>query len=199
MENRDDKILRYLSGLMKLEEERIFLDELNSSEKLNLRFRELKSSFEELKKSEPEIDDRYFAALLPRIREKIDHPKEKSYGKWIYAFSSIAVAIILMIILQTPAQNSFYGIEQLAKEVYQNADEETFLSYYKNDAEDIFASNFSYETGLLKDDIENIDVEEIDLMEQNTLPIIEDYNVYEEITEEEFNNIYKSLENRKYL
>ena len=185
---------------MEEEEKRIFLNELNSSKEMQLRYKKLKTFFDEMKyNAEPEIDERYFAAMLPRIREKIERPKVKNYGKWIYAVSSIAVVIILMIILQTPAQNSFYGIEEFAKEVYQNADDETFSSYYKNDFEDIFAAGISYETGFLNDEIKNIEAEEIDFIEQNNLPVIDDYNLYEEITEEEVNNIYKSLKNRKIL
>lgn len=199
MKNNDAKILRYFSDLMDEKEKHLFLNELTTSEELRLRYDKLKTSFNDLKENiEPEIDERYFSAMLPKIRERAENPKERKYGKWIYSFSTIAVAVILMIVLQPPAQNAFYGIDELAEEIFVNADEETLSSFYRDDFEDIYSS-ISYEADVSTENLNNFNENEMEFINQNNLPVINDLDFYDEMTDREMEIMYSSLKNRKIL
>lgn len=195
MKKNDDIILRYLSGLMNPEEEKIFLNEIESDPQYSARFHSIKGQIDGL--SSPggiETDDLYFNSLLPKVREKL----ELSDGISIRKKYSIAIPVVVTLLLLAlftilPERNSIEQSVSLADEIVNNIDDDEIADNLINDHtfESVIAQNTNgngFET-LLPDDVSIPQTAITRYIDYSNL----DYSRVEDLSNPEFEKLYKNL------
>lgn len=195
MKKNDDKILRYLSGLMDPVEEKFFLKELESDSNLSSRFHSIKEGIDGLSSTRAiETDELYFNSLVPKVRERL----ELSDGKGILKKYSIAIpvlATVLIVALLTILPNK-NGVEQnisLVDEIVNNIDDDEIADILINDHtfESVIAQNTNgngFES-LLPDDVSIPQTAINRYVDYSKV----DYSQVENLSNPEFEKLYKNL------
>lgn len=197
MKKNNERIARYLSELMDAEELTAFKNELENSKSLKEELDSFTSSLEEMKLQNFDVDERYFANLVPKVRSKME--KTSIFNKIPkYAFAASTLAVIVMIGLFTfkteRTRSITYG--QLVQEIVKNLDDERVSQKYITELElDMY---HTYDT-----DIDNAATNEPivvdDAAKQKILvaydtPINEEIITSQKLSEDELKNIFKSIE-----
>ena len=136
MKTNEDKILRYLSELMTEDERAEFEKEISVPSDLKEEFESINRTLSDLKFSEADLDERYFAALLPRLRSKLNRFTEPSFLKKIYYLvPTFAAAIVGLMFLFKPVYNFDYHYQQLANQVVNNLSDREVSQKFLDDSE----------------------------------------------------------------
>lgn len=148
MKKDDERILKYLSELMDAKERILFEEELAASQELKSDFESSKNRLEDFNLSKSiETDERYFANLLPRVRERLE--KRKKILSWRSAYfitpSMAAVAVLFILLLNSKSEFETQ-YKDLASEVLNNfsdkdVSENFFTELESNPADAILTQN----------------------------------------------------------
>ncbi len=91
----EEKVLKYFSGELNDKEKKEFESELKSSDLLRSEFKIVKDKLKKLDElKNVEADERYFASLVPRIKEKSEKQKKR---KAVYKLSYGVVVLLIII------------------------------------------------------------------------------------------------------
>jgi hypothetical protein len=198
MKNNIELFTRYFENdLGDLERESFdnkLLEEPNFNEEF-LKFIELYNS----SKSSFDVDDRYFSTIIPNARKRLENPKPNYLTKSAYLLPIVIIA--LFFIINSPSSSivsfkydfenllvSFTETEELTEDLFFNAfniessyilEDELISEYYENDIK-LDESVFEY-------------------LEQNLGANEVNYNLINQLSDNEFNNLYDELIDKKIL
>jgi len=197
MKKNEERILKYLSDSLNEKEKAEFENELTLSKELNCEFLLLKEKIDSLKfENEIPVDERYFANLLPRVRNRMKKKNFSYYSKRIYyiAPTLAAVAVLLLFIMKpsTITENQYYT---LANEVVNNISDKEVSQKYLYEIEDDPASvelTFNDENinSEIASDADLNNKELISLIEKN---YSEDYSTLNKLSDKELEVIANNL------
>ena len=122
MKNNEDRILKYLSELMDVNERTEFEKELSSSAALSNDFDALKNKINEAVMTETiAVDERYFTNHLPRIHKRMGKRNKLLSWKTVYYAVPTAVAVLVFTLLMVnPKPNFDESYKDLANVVVNN-------------------------------------------------------------------------------
>ena len=191
MKRNEDLILKYLSDLMKEKEKAEFENKLKSSDELRKDFEKtlsLINQFSEIEKIQ--IDERYFASLLPKVYEKVFARKSFSFIKKA-AYVLPAIIVFLLIIIAYPSSSPTFE-EKL--QAYTNE----LVNYYSNDKATL--DEFTPEQIITVQNGENYDatfLENLELPKEyinKYIPaIFEESQLIDKLPEEDLSAVYTKL------
>jgi hypothetical protein len=197
MKTNEEKILKYFSGLMNEIERTDFEKELSLSKELHDEFIYLKSRIDFLKLDhEIQLDERYFANMLPLMRKRIEKRSAASYFKRIYyvAPTLAAVVVLLMFILKPSAipENQY---NTLANEVVNNiSDREVSQKYLYEIEGDPASIELTFrEVNLNSELTADADVNNDELMSLIEKNYSEDYSTLSKLSDKELEVIANNL------
>ena len=195
MKNKSELFLKYLDDQLSSEEKKIFEESLKNNFSLNEEFQKYAQIYYKTL-SEIEVDERYFNNLLPRARKRIKRPINKFKLKYTII---IPIAILAFLVIYfNSGENLYYDFnnilksftsdEKLAEELFENSfenwhylyEEDFSLSLFSAESLEVDESFFEY----LSYHIRSSDINE---------------NLLNKISEEEFNEVYKGLKEKKYI
>lgn len=197
MKKDDERILKYLSELMDAKERILFEEELAASQELKSDFESLKNRLEYLNLSKSlDADERYFANLLPRVRERLD--KRKKILSWRSAYfitPSMAVVAVLLILLLNSKSEFETQYKDLASEVLNNfSDKEVskeYLAGLESDPSDIILSGNNNELNFQIPS--ELDLSSASFTKLFDNPITDDYSTLRNLSDQELEVIYKKM------
>ncbi len=200
MNTNSEKILRYLSQLMDEKEKNEFELEIKTNTQLSNEFDLLKAKLNELNVSNVEFDERYFNALLPKIKNRIEKPaKSKLLPRLAYGLPTLAVVILSGIIFIKSGITTNNGVAEISTEIVNNIDNEIVSSKYISEF-DLYVNGI-YDYINDKSDYKEIDYDE---STRNKILAVYDYPVdyelysLEKLTKEELQSIYLEITPQNY-
>ncbi|MFA7228300.1 MAG: hypothetical protein WC061_04630 [Melioribacteraceae bacterium] len=137
MKKNEERILNYLSCLSDSGERIRFEEDLASSEELKKEFEMIHSRIKSIDLAEyPETDERYFAGLIPRVREKLENRKTYFSRKIVYYTAPAAAAIIIIsLVLFNPGTDFESQYKELAEAVVDNISDTVVSEKYFTELE----------------------------------------------------------------
>lgn len=191
----NEKILRYLSDLMSVDEKELFLKELENSQELKSLLTKTQNNLDKIKQlGDVELNKTYSANLLPNARAKIEN-ENKSFLWFKPAYVSAILIVLLVGINLLFIENGgtdYFGdyLADVEDEYIADAIDENFLSDSYN--------NYIYEE-VVDDYFEDIQigVDDIDGYFDNNL--YSEYSFVSELSSEEVDEIYNTLLKTKIL
>jgi len=197
MKKNEERILKYLSDSLNEKERTEFEKEISLSKELHDEFMFMKSQIDSLKLDhEIPLDERYFANLLPRIKNRLEKRNFAYYSKRIYyiAPTLAAVVVLLMFILKPSAlpENQY---KTLANEIVNNiSDQEVSQKYFYEIESDPASIELTFKEENLNSDLTaDVDVnndELISLIEKN---YSDDYSTLSKLSDNELEVIANNL------
>lgn len=196
MKNNNDKILNYLSGRMTGEENHLFDKELSESKEVKAELELVKARLSDLKStSQIELDERYFANLLPRMFNKLETKKKLWKISRLYYLVPTAAAVFVLFLLLPSAKNNFeiqYG--DLTTEVINNISDKDVSENYLTELDNypwsaMLSGNDEIALNLPSD--LNLDNESFSKLVDNTDR--EEYTSLHNLSDSELENIYNKL------
>lgn len=182
-----ERILKYLSGMMSPEEISRFESELKISASLNA---ELENIRTRLKSLNPDTEESkghtYFANLIPRMRERIEHKKSKRYSVLKYAVPVFLAALIYILI----PFNGEQPFEEQIKNLNDSVQAE-LLNYLDEPVE--MTENAEVLELAIGNELKLDEVNQLDAGYVNTSDLLDN------LSAEEINNIYNSMISKKIL
>ncbi len=132
MKNNEEKILRYLSEMMTEKERAEFENQVSVLPELKEEFDAINGKLSEFKLTDGLLDERYFAALLPKVRLRAEKLNGSSFLKKIYYLvPTAAAALVGVMFLFKPAYTFDTHYKQLANQVVNNfSDQEVSRKYF---------------------------------------------------------------------
>lgn len=131
MKKINEKILKYLSGLMNDEEKNAFERDMEKSDKLQAEFNSVKNMLEDLTVSGVEADEKYFVNLIPKTRERIEKGIKRKSNKWIYYLApALPVILAVVILYNLNNKNMRDNYLELAEAVVKNLDGNELANEY---------------------------------------------------------------------
>jgi hypothetical protein len=195
MKRIDTNIVKYLADTMSLEEKAGFEAEAANSTGLMENLISAQKDLADFQIS-PEIDERYFSSLLPRVRIRLEKQQYPSFLKKIYYFSStVTAAIVALLFIFKPASNFDQNYKQLASEVANNiSDQEVSRKYFAELENEPFGVP-SYEE---KEDLNTLLPSELDLNDQTAISIlkesvVDEYSGFHNLSDNELEKIASNL------
>lgn len=197
MKKNKEKILKYLSHLMKDDERILFEKELSLSSELKNEFDEINHQLDELKfKDHPQMNDLYFANLIPKINQKLEkRSKAKKYAGLYYLAPTLSVVLIIFLFLFNSKKAFEDQYKEMANEVVSNlSNQEVSDNYLKEMEKD------PIETVLVvnKDDFNvqlpsNIKIENDSYIRLIGNPITEEYSTFEKLSDSQLEKVFNKL------
>ncbi len=201
MKKNDERILKYLSEMMDENERVDFEKELISSTGLANDLASINSRLE--KATLPKIidvDERYFANLVPRVHEQLRKKKKNIFWKSAYyltptAAAAAAAAAVLFIFLFTSKTELETQYKDLANEVVSNfSDQEVSEKYFteleSNPADIVLTADTDELSFQIPSEVE-INTESYTRLIDN--PVSEDYRTLNGLSEKELEIVYEKL------
>lgn len=197
MKKNDERILKYLSELMDENERLDFEKELMSSTELANDLVSINSRLE--KATLPKIidvDERYFANLVPRIHEQLRKKRKNIFWKSAYYLTPTAAAVVvLFIFLFTSKTELETQYKDLAYEVVSNfSDHEVSEKYFteleSNPADIVLTADTDELSFQIPSEVE-INTELYTRLIDN--PVSEDYRTLNGLSEKELEVVYEKL------
>ncbi|MBI5731355.1 MAG: hypothetical protein HY963_09475 [Ignavibacteriales bacterium] len=137
MKTNEERILKYISGKLTLEELSIFEEELKKSDQLKTDYDNIKLQLDDLlKRKEFETNEIYFGNLLPRVYQRMD--KKKKFRKFrgiYYLVPTVSAVIVLFLFLLNTKTNYDTGYKDLANEVVNNLSDQEVSDKYLTELE----------------------------------------------------------------
>ncbi|PKL82334.1 MAG: hypothetical protein CVV24_10610 [Ignavibacteriae bacterium HGW-Ignavibacteriae-3] len=197
MKKNEERILKYLSDLMSDSERNQFEKELALSEDLKNELNDVNSGINSLRFTEPpEADERYFAGILPRVREKLAKEKKRAFRKYAFYFAPSAAAILIFsLILFGPENEIVPQYRELAMEVINNiSDKEVSENYFtqlESNPADIYFQKNSDELNLeIPDGLEIKNDSYIRLLDS---PAANEYSTLSRLSDSDLEIVYEKL------
>ena len=200
MKITEELFLKYLSGLLTEKERQEFEKYLDDNLQTQKQFNEFKNRLNSLK-YEPEVNEQYFNALVPKVKSQLNKSGKKYFPKFAY----IVPVILLLVYFVFNYVNKITNNNKLEKEqitltlLDDNSEliNELFDDFYTNEKISLMDDSLAIvaqqelESSFYEDDI--IDSGD-DIIENS---IFSDYSEY--LTEEELNSIFLKLDNKNKL
>ena len=194
---KNERILKYLSGMLTEEELAVFNEELKNNANLRSEMERINSELDSLKFT-PEIDENYFAELERKLKRK-DYSKVNVKNiRYALSLSVAAIVVFFFVLMGTANKNNEAGLNAII-------DQNRIVS---NLSIDVISENYSIS------DLENLGVtvddylsESIFSIDDNTLITfinsdefgdIDDLLSTVSLSDESFNSIITSLKNKNY-
>jgi hypothetical protein len=197
MKKNEERILKFLSELMSENERLDFEKELANSDELKSDLASIKNPLEEacLPKT-IEVDERYFANLLPRVRKRLEKKSKIISWKSAYYFTPTAAAVVILSFLLFSSKVEFdTQYKELADEVVNNfSDQEVSGKYFaeleSNPADIILTTNSGEFSIQIPSEVE-ITRESYTRLIDN--PVSEDYRTLSGLSEKQLEIIYEKM------
>ncbi|MFA3781550.1 hypothetical protein ABRY23_00625 [Melioribacteraceae bacterium 4301-Me] len=193
---KDEKILRYLSGLMNDEEAKEFIDQLKHSPELLEEYNEIKSYLENIVsvKNVTASDSKYFINLLPRAKQKLSSEEKSTFTKKIVYIVPVLTAILVLLFI-LPSSKSKLSTNYFTNQIVNNIDSEDILKNYPNFSNEL-EDYIIYET--TKADTIEIPSDwqkgvEYYYLGNNLIRNGDDFNLLESLSEKELEVVYNDL------
>jgi hypothetical protein len=197
MNSKNDLILRYIEGSLTGDEKTRFETELNNSASLQKelsRYRNIYSQFSVY--NEIPADDDYFRNMVPRFRSKLPGKLRRFPMQRVTFVTSACIIVVMFMFLllnkNTPSPN-----------IAENLDEHELTELWDKFSSDV--SNFE----LSADASVDSSINALYLSEMYITPEIDAYyfadrksdvnSIIKDINDEEADNIYKEIINKKYF
>lgn len=199
----DERILKYVSGIMSENELEKFETELAGSSELQNQLNKVKTNlnlFTNVKSED--LDDRYFAALVPKVRQKLEQPrKNKLLFHSKYAVPLLFSILAVFFITKTNKMDNQINFDNLFADIDSVVIDDDYV------IDEITANSILYKDNnidnteideLYNNEINNI-ASEIDFEVVFNNPVSGDYDLIENIPQEDFNEIYQEVLNKKFF
>jgi hypothetical protein len=197
MKNKYELFIKYLDDQLSNEEREKFKEQLNNKTSLYKEFQKYEKFYDQ-SRSEIKIDQRFFNDLIPRAKNRIVSKPESNFIGIKYAFIIPLILLGLYIIFETVNQTKYYDFndlfetfsndEKVAEELFENSLENWF--YYSEDP--IIMPEYSV-------DPDTIDESLFTYLTYNINSNDINYTFLNKFNEEEFNEIYNEIKNKKYI
>jgi hypothetical protein len=197
MNSKNDLILKYIEGSLTGEEKTRFETELNNSPSLQKELAMYRNVYKEFSGyKEIPADDDYFRNMVPRFRSKLPG-KLRRFPMQRVAFVTSACIIVVMFMFlllnrNTPAPN-----------ITENLDEHELTELWDKFSSDVSTSDLSADATV------DSTINALYLSEMYITPEIDAYyfadrksdvnTIIKDINDEEADNIYKEIINKKYF
>jgi hypothetical protein len=194
MKHNSDLFIKYLDDQLSADQKKEFKLRLTEDQNLQLEFENYAQVYKSIKKT-IEVDERYFATLLPNVRERMDKKSQNYFGKLAYILSVLIIGIFIVYFINTnnnKLDKSLISISELL---------ETDENLSSEDLENILDLN---RHSHLNDQIlemyfnDNIEMDPtlFDYLESNLASNEISNSFLEDLSENEFNLIYQDLKNQ---
>lgn len=197
MKKNDERILKYLSKLMSENERLDFEIKLASSDELKSDLASINNQLEEVSFPKTiEVDERYFANLLPRVRERLEKKKKIILWKSAYYFTPTAAAVVILSFLLFSSKAEFdTQYKELADEVVNNfSDKKVSGKYFaemeSNPADIILTTNSGEFSIQIPSEVEITSESYTRLIDS---PVSEYYRTLSGLSEKQLEIIYEKL------
>lgn len=197
MKKINDEILKYLSDMMDDREKREFENKLNTSAELKKQLDEAEQMLNNLSAvNDTAVNEQYFTNLLPRARMKMEKKKKIGIVKKIsFAVPVLASAVMLFFLFSPEKVRVIEDQPQvLVNNVLENVSDKEIAEQVVNDV--YFESSMMYgESSELLSETElpeNITVSKDKLFSVVDLAYT-DYTTLQNLSDEDFNEIYQKL------
>jgi hypothetical protein len=193
MKHNSDLFIKYLDDQLSADQKKEFKLRLTEDQNLQLEFENHAQVYKSIKKT-IEVDERYFATLLPNVRERMDKKSQNYFGKLAYILSVLIIGIFIVYFMNknnNKLDKSLISISELL---------ETDENLSSEDLENILDLN---RHSHLNDQIlemyfnDNIEMDStlFDYLESNLAANEISNSFLEDLSENEFNLIYQDLKN----
>lgn len=194
MKNNQDIFLRYLDNDLSVDEKRQFLDKIQNDEVFKAEYDLFEVNFKSLK-TEADVDERYFNNLIPRVRERGEKSKRRTVKVFRYSFILPLLIFGVIFFINYNSENNLemdYNFQSFLERFME--DEELAINLIEDPfiSDDLFISNSDYIQEIYADNY-MIDEEFFDYVENNIHPSDIDRIFLDNLTEQEFKNIYANL------
>lgn len=132
MKNNEKRIFKYLSESFSENEKADFEREVAQSEELRNDLAKIQNQLRDFTLNDDMLgDDRYFANLLPKVRERIAEPSTSFLGKKIYyLIPTVSAVFVIMFFVFRPANNLILSSKELSNEVVNNLSDSSVSQNY---------------------------------------------------------------------
>ncbi|MDH7604496.1 MAG: hypothetical protein QHH13_06315 [Melioribacter sp.] len=188
MKKNEDLILKYLSDMMDEKEKANFEDKLKSSDELNKEYERTLSLLNQFKEFEKlQLDERYFASLLPRVNEKIYAKKKISFNRKL-SYVLPAIIILILIYIMYPASSPTFdeNLQSITKEM---------VNYYSNNLDEFTTEQIvpvQYEENYDATFLEDFELPK-EYINKYVPAIFEESQVIDKLPDEDLSAVYVKL------
>lgn len=194
--NNEEKVLKYFADDLSAEEKKKFENEIENSEELKIEFEKTGSMLAQLKQdSKIHADEIYFINLVPNVRMKMQNKRELFTIPRL-AFS-LPVIIVFLVVTFTYKNNDVSFSLNEYKEKLNEAIEKASLDQLE-DYIDISYNDYQKSFSAVSFDLELDDNIPISIGEK-TLKSFDEYDLINNLSEEEADEIYNKLLKSKIL
>ena len=198
MKNNIELFIKYLDDQMNIEESKSFEDNLRINSRLKEEFEAFRKIYS-VKNSKIEIDDRYFSTLLPNVKMRLGESKPK----YKYRYALILPAIILVVFfLFRPSNNddiiNDYNFENLWVVITQDEDLAQNIVNRAISIENNYLTDSNFISEFYSEEI-ILDESVFDYLESHLAITEINNNLVDSLSENEFNNLYESIIDKKIL
>jgi hypothetical protein len=198
MKKNEERILRYFSDSMNKNEKSEFENELSLSKELHDEFLSLKERIDTfILKDEIPLDERYFANLLPRVKQRMEKRKMVFFPKKIYFMApTLPAVIVLLLFIIKPSNTPENQYNTLANEVVNNiSDQEVSQKYlYEIESDPASIELTFHEENLNSDLTEDADFNNDELKSLMIKNYSDDYSTLSKLSDKELEVIANNLD-----
>jgi hypothetical protein len=195
--NNEERIIKYLDDQLSQEEKKLFEKELSESALLKKEFEKFLSIKNKVKSAEDfKLSEDYFNSVVPRFREKLEQQtKIIIYKNLGYAFSLTIVLFLAFIIFNPFNNENVNEVEEFTQSLNQTEKYEILEYLNGNNRIDDYADLSAINTQF---DMENIVENTTEKSELISYYDFEIEKLADNISTEEFNQIYNEIFNKKF-
>jgi hypothetical protein len=197
MNSKNNLILKYIEGNLTGDERNLFESELRNSPSLQKELSKYQNIYNEFSGyKEIPADYDYFRNMIPRFRSKLPG-KLKRFPLQKVSFASAASLIVVMFLFL------LFSRTNQTPNIAENLDEHELTELWDKFSSDVSTSDFSSDTSI------DSTINALYLNEINITPEIDSYyfadrrsdvsTLVKDINDEEADNIYKEIINKKYF
>ncbi|MCX7797337.1 MAG: hypothetical protein N2249_01795 [Melioribacter sp.] len=153
MKKSEELILKYLADLMNDKEKEEFEKELETSLELRNSFESINkiiNEFSEIKNFN--LDDRYFATLLPKVHDRLDKKTKFPFARKLSYVIPAAIAAILIITLLPSSQKFDERLGKVTQELINYYTSNDSLPVDIDDQLFVYQKNNNFEIGFLEEE-----------------------------------------------
>jgi hypothetical protein len=197
MNSKNDIILRYLDGTLEGEEKTLFEKELSNSPSLQEQLSNYKCVFDEFASYDvTSVDDDYFRNMVPKFRSKLPG-KLKRFPLQKVSFASAASLIVIMFLFL------LFNRTNHNLNIVDNLNEHELTELWDKFSSDVLPSEYPSEI-TADSTVNTLYLTELNLSPESVNYYFADRKtevntIIKDISEEEADNIYKEIINKKYF
>jgi hypothetical protein len=197
MKNNTDLFIKYLDDQLSADQRKEFEQSLVKDQNFKFEFENYAQVYKSIKKT-IEVDERYFATLLPNVRERMEKNSQNYLGKLAYILPVLILGTFIIYFINTSTNKldeNLISVSELLETdeniSYEDLDNILELNKYSNLNDQILEIYFN-------DNLE-MDSTLFDYLESNLAANEISNSFLEELSENEFNLIYQDLEKNKII